>query len=59
MKSKVSTEWFTISHPNRRARLSGNDRSKYATVIKLLKTVCFNDMWKQKLLSDTILILKS
>ena len=28
MKSKVSTEWFTISHPNRRARLSGNKMSE-------------------------------
>lgn len=28
MKSKVSTEWSTISHPSRRARLSGNNSKK-------------------------------
>lgn len=28
MKSKASTEWSTISHPNRRARLSGNESKK-------------------------------
>lgn len=45
MKSKVSTEWSTISHPNRRARLSGNKTSnnKYVFANKPLKIQHFND----------------
>lgn len=48
-----------MSPPNRQGRLSLSNSNEYVFANKVLKTQRFSDLQKQKLLGDTILILKA